>query len=100
MTGRVNNFTLTDVLIDVADRMHNSNPASVVAYSSPTWLSTYGDRRCMPEYGNHCEPNYQKGPLINTTHTVDWLRLSHHFDLLQPMEYCSLDNGTAPCAPL
>eukprot|EP01050_Picozoa_sp_SAG11_P007508 SAG11_NODE_628_length_8077_cov_4.820632_7_plen_293_part_00 len=93
-------YTLTRALTDVADAMHAANPASVVAYSSPTWLSTYGDRRCDPQFGGHCEPNYQPGPRLNTTHSVDWVTVAKHFDMLQPMEYCSLDNGTAPCAPL
>ena len=100
LKGRADNYTLTNVLVDCADAMHQANPAAVVAYSSPTWLSTWGDRRCDPKYGGHCEPNYQPGPRLNTTHSVDWLRVSKHFDMLQPMEYCSLDNGTAPCAPL
>ena len=100
LKGRADNYTLTNVLVDCADAMHEANPAAVVAYSSPTWLSTWGDRRCDPKYGGHCEPNYQPGPRLNTTHSVDWLRVSKHFDMLQPMEYCSLDNGTAPCAPL
>ena len=27
-------------------------------------------------------------------------KLAPHFDMLQPMEYCALGNGTAGCAPL
>ena len=27
-------------------------------------------------------------------------KLAPHFDMLQPMEYCSIENGTAGCAPL
>ena len=59
--------------------MHAANPVSHVLYSSGTRL-----------------PNVSS---FNASTGVDYRRLAPHFDQFQPMEYCSLDNGTAACAP-
>jgi hypothetical protein len=71
---------LSDALIRTADAMHQINPASIVMYSS--------------------SPHLHNRSSFNASTRVDFRRLSEHFDVLQPMEYCSLDNGTAGCAPV
>eukprot|EP01052_Picozoa_sp_SAG31_P001871 SAG31_NODE_63_length_28659_cov_23.074685_6_plen_271_part_00 len=103
LTGSAHNFSLTNALVEAADAMHAANKVSKVIIAHGPYITTWGDPRCDPTSSSYTagpQCTEDAGPQVNTTHSTDWVRISEHFDSIQPMEYCSLDNGTAACAPL